>query len=96
MVLFGFLAAFQPLHLFLLDTAPQLANRDASSQLISYVVSSIPFTYSCWEVFRAELEKDKLFFSLKILKWLKKASLKRPTVSISNPEPSLRSHAYLY
>lgn len=70
MLLFGFLAAFQPLHLFLLDTAPQLANRDASSHLISYVVSSIHFSYSCWEVFGAELEKDELFFRLKILKWL--------------------------
>lgn len=69
MLLFGFLAAFQPLHLFLLDTAPQLANRDASSHVISYVVSGSHFTYSCWEVFGAELEKDKLFFSLKIFKW---------------------------
>lgn len=70
MLLFGFLAAFQLLHLFLLDTAPQLANRDASSYLISYAVSSIHFTYSFWEVFGAELEKDELFFILKILKWL--------------------------
>lgn len=70
MLLFGFLAAFQPLHLFLLDTAPQLANRDTSSYLISYAVSSIHFTYSFWEVFGAELEKDELFFILKILKWL--------------------------